>query len=100
MRSPYQILVFPFCKKDGEPLYALFKRSDDKAWRGIAGGGEDKETPVETVKREIAEEAGISGNSKIIKLSSVASIPVELYGVKTYWLFLNIPSALSSYQKQ
>jgi dATP pyrophosphohydrolase len=77
MRSPYQILVFPFYKKDGEPLYALFRRSDDKAWQGIAGGGEDAETPIEAAKREAMEEAGVPDGSKIIQLSAVSSIPVE-----------------------
>lgn len=77
MRSAYQILAFPFYRKEGEPLFALFRRSDDKAWQGIAGGGEDGESPFETAKRESEEEADISSGSKIIQLSSIASIPVE-----------------------
>ena len=76
MRSPYQILVFPFYRQNNELLYALFKRSELKVWQGIAGGGEEGETPIETATREAYEEAGISPKSKMIQLSSVASIPV------------------------
>jgi dihydroneopterin triphosphate diphosphatase len=76
-RSPYQILVIPFYKqKDGNVLYALFKREDMKVWQGIAGGGEKGESPIETARREASEEANISPKSKMIQLSSVASIPV------------------------
>ncbi len=78
MRSPYQILAIPFYQqKNKKTLFALFKRSDRKVWQGIAGGGEEGETPLKTTKREANEEAGISPESKIIQLSSVASIPVE-----------------------
>jgi len=76
MRSPYQILIFPFYRQDNELLYALFKRNDLKAWQGIAGGGEEGETPIKTATREAYEEAGISPQSKMIQLSSTASIPV------------------------
>lgn len=76
MRSPYQILIFPFYRQDDELLYALFKRKDLKAWQGIAGGGEEGETPIETATREAYEEAGISPKSKMIQLSSITSIPV------------------------
>jgi len=76
-RSPYQILVIPFYKqKNNSVLYALFKRKDMKVWQAIAGGGEEGESPIETAKREANEEAGISPKSKMIQLSSVASIPV------------------------
>lgn len=76
MRSPYQILTFPFYRQNNEIFYALFKRSELEVWQGIAGGGEEGETPIETAARESQEEAGISPKSKIYQLSSVASIPV------------------------
>lgn len=77
MRSPYQVLVFPYyIQKDGGILYAIFKRHDLNVWQAIAGGGEEGETPLGTAKREAFEEAGISTKSKITQLSSVASIPV------------------------
>jgi len=75
-RSPYQILVIPFCRQKDKVLYALFKREDMKVWQGIAGGGEEGESPIETAKREANEEACISLKSKMVQLTSVASIPV------------------------
>ena len=75
-RSPYQILVLPFYRQKNNILYALFKREDMKVWQGIAGGGEEGESPIETAKREANEEANISIKSKMIQLTSVASIPV------------------------
>ena len=76
MRAPYQILVFPYIKKDGITKYCLLKREDLKVWQGIAGGGEEGELPIETAKREAHEEAGIPLVNKIFQLSSTASIPV------------------------
>ena len=78
MRAPFQILVFPYLKtKSGNIKYCIFKRKDLKTWQGIAGGGENEESPIETAKRETFEEAGISTKNKFIQLSSIASIPVE-----------------------
>lgn len=83
MRAPYQILIFPFIKEKGAYYYAIFKRKDLKIWQGIAGGGENKETPDEAVKREGYEEAGIDKNSRYIKLSSLTAIPaVNIHGLK------------------
>ncbi|MDP2946879.1 MAG: NUDIX domain-containing protein, partial [Nanoarchaeota archaeon] len=56
MRAPFQILIFPFIKDKVGYLYAIFKRSDLGFWQGISGGGEDAETPIEAVKRELFEE--------------------------------------------
>jgi dATP pyrophosphohydrolase len=77
MRSAYQILAFPFYRKEDRPMYALFRRRDSDIWQGIAGGGEDRETPIQTALREANEEAEISLDAKIVQLSSVATIPVE-----------------------
>jgi dATP pyrophosphohydrolase len=77
MRAPYQVLVIPYTRTiDGQIKYCVFKREDMKVWQGIAGGGEDGETPHQTAIREAHEEAGVSLNSKIIQLSSVCAIPV------------------------
>lgn len=78
MRAPYQILVFPYHKTvDAKIKYCIFKRKDMKTWQGIAGGGENGESPIEAAKREALEEAGISTKNKLTKLSSISSIPVE-----------------------
>lgn len=76
MRTPYQILLFPYIKKGDRFYYALFKREDMDVWQGIAGGGEKKEKPIDAVKREAFEEGGIPLNSKYVRLASMATIPV------------------------
>jgi len=88
MRSPYQILVFPFFRDGKTFKYCIFKRRDLGFWQGIAGGGEEGETPLESAKRESLEEAGIPKESTFIKLNSCSSIPVTairgfIWGEKT-----------------
>lgn len=56
MRAPYQVLIFPYIKTDESIQYGIFNRSDYGYWQGIAGGGEDGETPIESAKREAFEE--------------------------------------------
>lgn len=80
MRKPYQVLVFPYIKMSNVYLYAVFKRKDLKFWQGISGGGEDKETPIETAKREAFEEARIDKTSRFIKLDSMTTIPIANVG--------------------
>ncbi|PFT54714.1 NUDIX pyrophosphatase [Bacillus cereus] len=77
MRAPYQVLVFPYIITNNSIQYAIFNRSDYGYWQGIAGGGEDGETPIESAKREAFEEAGIIRECPYIKLDSVTSLPVE-----------------------
>lgn len=47
-----QVLVIPYKMINGKAEYCIFKRSDALYWQFIAGGGEDKETPLEAAKRE------------------------------------------------
>ncbi|PHG43465.1 NUDIX hydrolase [Bacillus wiedmannii] len=77
MRAPYQVLIFPYIITDDSIQYAIFNRSDYGYWQGIAGGGEDGETPIESAKREAFEETGIIKECPYIKLDSVSSLPVE-----------------------
>ncbi len=89
-RSPFQVLVFPYVYKGDELLFAIFQRGKEGYWQGIAGGGEDKETPLQTAKRESWEEAGISSECKFVTLDSLSTLPVEhvvgefLWGEDTY----------------
>ncbi len=72
------MLVLPFRHSQGGHLeYAIFKRRDGEYWQFIAGGGEDTEKPIESAKREIFEEAGISPKSRYIILDSCNTVPVE-----------------------
>ena len=78
-RAPFQVLVLPYrITGDGTILYAIFKRRPDDGdyWQGIAGGGEDDETPLEAARREAGEEAGIRPDSEFFKLDSFSTVPV------------------------
>lgn len=85
-RAPYQVLVLPFREtEDGTIEYALFRRRDMDFWQGIAGGGEDEETPLEAARREAFEEAGINVGSPIYTLKTVASVPVYHFAEAVKW---------------
>ena len=76
MRRPKQVLVFLFRKNENnEYEYCIFYRRKLNFWQAISGGVEDNETLVETVKREVLEETGISVKD-LIKLQSTSTIPV------------------------
>ncbi len=78
-RAPFQVLVFPYrIQSNKKVLYAIFKRkaSTGGFWQGIAGGGEEFESPLEAAQREALEEAGIPPTSEYIRLDSCAMIPV------------------------
>jgi len=81
MRAPYQILVIPYRKIEGKYMFAIFSRSDMECWQWIAGGGEDyDETVLESAKRESFEEATISMDLEYMKLDTITSIPVSIFG--------------------
>lgn len=78
-RSPFQVLVLPYrITPDNEILYAVFKRepSTGSYWQGIAGGGENGESPLKAAKRETYEETGIDPSNEYMKLDSYATVPV------------------------
>lgn len=77
MRAPFQILAFPYIKNNNNEFeYAIFKRSDAKYWQGIAGGGEDNETPLQTATRETREEIGLTP-TKVLPLASMITVPAK-----------------------
>ena len=87
-RAPFQVLVFPYrFDRHGEIEYAIFSRSDSEldVWQGIAGGGEDDETPLEVAKRETWEEIGLPTKSLFTALDTVSSIPVACFGDSHLW---------------
>jgi len=43
-------------------------------WQGVAGGGEEGETIIESAKRELYEETGIK-DVEVIKLDSISIVP-------------------------
>lgn len=84
-RAPFQILVLPYRKNpDGEFEFALFKRADTGFWQGIAGGGEDDETPLQAARRETREETGIDSD-RFIRLDTTDSVPVSEFRDSQFW---------------
>lgn len=85
-RAPFQVLVYLYRITDqGQIEYVLLKRADQGFWQGIAGGGEDHETPEEAARRETYEESGLLETSELIKLDSVESVPVIGFRDSAVW---------------
>jgi dATP pyrophosphohydrolase len=84
-RAPFQVLILPFRRgTDGALEYAIFRRADMDVWQGLAGGGEDDETPLQAAVRELREEAGITAGV-MIQLSAVGSVAVEHFSERASW---------------
>ena len=85
-RAPFNVLVFPYRKVGNNDFeYVLLKRSDLGFWDGVAGGGEDDESPLDTARRETHEETGIPVESSFIQLDTINSIPVTVFMVGDLW---------------
>ena len=85
-RAPFQVLVLPYrAAANGDYEFAVFSRSDDDCWQGIAGGGETGETPLQAAQREAEEEAGIREDALFLPLDSVASVPVTCFRDSYLW---------------
>ena len=84
-RATFQVVVFPFRQRGESVEYAVFRRADAGYWQGIAGGGEDDESPLEAAKRETEEEAGIPSTSTFYRLDAVSSVPVYHFAPRTEW---------------
>ncbi|XMB85815.1 NUDIX pyrophosphatase [Mycoplasmatota bacterium WC44] len=85
MRAFFQVLVIPYRINYGSLEFAILKRSDLLVWQGVAGGGEDDETPHEAAKRETCEELNICDNVKFISLDTKCSIPTSIFeNIKRY----------------
>lgn len=79
MIIPYRIA------EDGEPQFAVTKRSDMDVWQFLSGGGENEETPLQAAKREANEEGGIPYDCDMLKLDSTASIPADNFSASREW---------------
>jgi dihydroneopterin triphosphate diphosphatase len=85
-RAPFQVLVYLYRKADsGQLEYALLKRTDQGFWQGIAGGGENAETPLEAARRETFEESGITLTSDFLQLDTIESVPVTEFRDSPLW---------------
>ena len=86
MRLPYQTLTILYRKDNNKILYSIFYRNSHPIWQFISGGGEDNETPIETVIREIKEETSlVVEKTKIKQLDSKTTIPVLNITGKYTW---------------
>lgn len=84
-RAPFQILVLPYRKTRDALEFAVLRRSDYFCWQGVAGGGEDDETPLEAAKREAFEEAGISSVGDFLPLQASCTKLVTLFQDNGTW---------------
>jgi len=79
-------LVLPYRPThDGEWEFAILYRSDIGCWQGIAGGGENDETPLEAARREAFEEARIPTDAPFLPLDTTASIRVTCFRESHHW---------------
>ena len=85
-RAPFQVLVLPYRRRtDGAYEFAVFRRADADVWQGLAGGGEDRETPEQAARREGLEEGGIPLDTPYQALDARASIPVIFFRDSDLW---------------
>ena len=86
MRAPFQVLVLPYRQRDdGTYEFAVFRRGDVDFWQGIAGGGEDDETPLDAARREAFEEGGIPVQSRYVALDTMTSVPRDVFSGTQLW---------------
>ena len=86
MRAPYQTLTILYKKENKQIKFAIFYRNSHPIWQFVSGGGEDNETPIETVVREIKEETSlIIDKNEIRQLDSRTTIPVLNITGKYTW---------------
>ncbi len=84
-RAPFQVLVYPYLQVDEAKFeYALLCRADEGWWQGVAGGGEDDETPLEAARRETYEETGIR-DAPFLQLDTVFPVPVTTFSYSHIW---------------
>lgn len=84
-RAPFQILIFLYRCINDKFEFALFKRADGDCWQGIAGGGENLETPQQAAVRETQEESGVSPVATYVRLDTVSSVPVTCFRDSHLW---------------
>lgn len=84
-RAPYQVLVIPFRQRGNGTEYALLRRSDADYWQWIAGGGEVRETVLESARREAYEEAGVPRSYPFYRLRATFSVPTSYFAVRDHW---------------
>lgn len=59
--------------------FCFLLRAEEGFWQGIAGGGEDDETPLDAARRETFEETGIKASVDFIQLDTMESVPATAF---------------------
>lgn len=80
-----QVLVLPFRLESSGVRFCVLRRSDDGGWQGVAGGGEDGETPEQAARREAWEEIGLPASAQLYRLQSMDTMPVADFRARTLW---------------
>jgi dATP pyrophosphohydrolase len=84
-RAPFQVLIYPYRKRNEFYEYAIFLRADNGIWQTVAGGGEDDETPLQAARRELGEETGIFSTAPLLQLQTIEPIPVTEFRSSYRW---------------
>lgn len=85
-REPFQVLVLPYrATPGGSREYAVFRRSDDFQWQGVAGGGEEGESPLDAAERELLEESGLGSESPLFQLDTRDTVPAQIFAAWSQW---------------
>ena len=84
-RAPFQVLVLPFRRISNTVQYAIFSRSDDEAWQGIAGGGDDGESPMQAARRELMEESALPDLLPLSPLDCLAMVSRSHFPAHVHW---------------
>jgi dATP pyrophosphohydrolase len=85
-RAAFQVLVLPFRRlPTGAVEFACLRRADDRSWQGVAGGGEEGETPEQAAMRETVEELGTPADAAFYRLTSTSSVPVCFFAAARQW---------------
>jgi dATP pyrophosphohydrolase len=86
VRQSRNVLAFLFrMTATAGPEYAVFRRSDDANWQPVSGGVEDSEDLITAVRREIAEETGLSGPSRVYKLDMLSGVEKTCFAESKNW---------------
>lgn len=87
-RLPYQTGIFLYRRGAGRRYeYAIFRRVVGDFWQCVSGGGEDGEQPLETAKREVYEETGLtSAANTFMRLQTTGAVPVTHFNAHVNWV--------------
>ena len=71
-RQPRQVHIYLYRQRGDAVEYAIFQRADmPECFQGVCGGGEGDETLEQAARREVFEEAGVTGNWPLYRLESI-----------------------------